>query len=127
MTIKEYAALEKIATIAAREFIRLGVPRERAIALGTEMAMKAAKIREETGQYLLPPDGMGAVPVTPQPFDVLAESKAAADIAPIKAVREAISPWLWVTSLIGFGMGLLNSRRIARMYGDWRKKKGGRT
>ncbi len=34
----------------------------------------------------------------------------------ISAVRNAISPWLWVTSLIGFGMGLMNTRRIAEMY-----------
>lgn len=34
----------------------------------------------------------------------------------IAAIRNAVSPWLWVTSLIGFGMGLLNTRRIATMY-----------
>jgi len=120
MTNKEYLVLEKLATLAARQYMRLGVPRERAIALGTEMAMKAAKVYEETGEFMLPSDGLGASEMDA----IAAQSQAAADLAPIKAVREAISPWLWVTSLIGFGMGLLNSNRIAKMYSDWRKKKG---
>jgi hypothetical protein len=77
--------------------------------------MAARAVREKY------PDGLGAVEVNP--IDVWTEkSKAAAAIAPIKAVREAVTPWLWVTSLIGFGMGLLNSRRIAKMYSDWRRK-----
>lgn len=53
----------------------------------------------------------------------LQKIKAASEIAPIKAVREAVSPWLWVTSLVGFGMALLNTRRIAAMYQGWRAKR----
>jgi len=61
--------------------------------------------------------GEGATP------DVLAQMRAYGDLESVKAVREAITPWLWVTSLIGFGMGLMNTRRIAIMF---RKHLGGR-
>ena len=71
------------------------------------------------------PNGLGQVDI--EPIDAFAEkSQAAAALAPIKAVREAITPWLWVTSLIGFGLGLLNTRRIAKMYTDWRRKSAGK-
>lgn len=50
------------------------------------------------------------------PLDTL---KSASEIEAIKKAREAVSPWLWVFSLTGFGMALLNTRRIAKMYGDW--------
>lgn len=46
----------------------------------------------------------------------------AANLEPVKAAREMVSPWLWVTSLVGFAMAILNTRRIARMYTTWRKK-----
>lgn len=52
----------------------------------------------------------------------LAKLKEASELAPIKAIREAVSPWLWVTSVVGFGLALLNTRRIARMYSGWREK-----
>jgi hypothetical protein len=39
----------------------------------------------------------------------------AADAPLIKEAREAVSPWLWVMSVAGFGMALMNTRRIARM------------
>jgi len=47
----------------------------------------------------------------------------AAALEPIKAAREMVSPWLWVTSLIGFGLAILNTRRIAKMYKNWRAKR----
>lgn len=47
----------------------------------------------------------------------------AAEAAPIKAVREAVSPWLWVLSVAGFGMALVNTRRIATMFKDWKRRK----
>jgi 4-hydroxy-tetrahydrodipicolinate synthase len=40
----------------------------------------------------------------------------------IKAARELVSPWLWVTSVVGFGLAILNTRRIARMYTTWKRK-----
>lgn len=50
------------------------------------------------------------------PPAILTDLTKAADDPLVAAFRNAISPWLWVTSLIGFGMGLLNTRRIATMY-----------
>jgi len=47
----------------------------------------------------------------------------AANLEPVKAAREMVSPWLWVTSLVGFGMAILNTRRIAKMYRGWRGKR----
>lgn len=124
MTSEEYATLERCAADAARRLMARGYSKEEAIRIASEMAVVAMKKKYPNG-------GMGAVPDTTAPpksdIDIFAaESQAAADLAPIKAVREAISPWLWVTSLIGFGMGLMNTRRIAKMYSDWRKKKGGK-
>lgn len=42
--------------------------------------------------------------------------KDASELEPVKAVREAVSPWLWIFSIISFGMAMLNTKRIARMY-----------
>lgn len=53
------------------------------------------------------------------PTEVL---RQAADIEPIKKARETVSPWLWVLSIIGFGMTVLNTRRIARMFKNWKAK-----
>lgn len=48
--------------------------------------------------------------------------REAAELSPVRAVRETVSPWLWVFSLVGFGMAVLNTRRIATMYRSWREK-----
>lgn len=48
--------------------------------------------------------------------------RQAADIEPIRKARETVSPWLWVLSVIGFGMTVLNTRRIARMFKNWKAK-----
>ena len=66
--------------------------------------------------YAASPSGVGATE------DVLSTVQAAADAGPLKQIREAVSPWLWVTSVIGFGMGLLNTRRISMMFKNWRSK-----
>lgn len=47
--------------------------------------------------------------------------KDAAEAAPIKEARELVSPWLWVFSLVSFGMAVTNYRRVAAMYGKWKK------
>lgn len=66
--------------------------------------------------------GVGAEPE--QSPDVLASIKSAADAAPIRAAREAVSPWLWVFSVVGFGMSIVNYRRIGKMFRGWREKAG---
>jgi hypothetical protein len=119
MTQEEYKLLIDCTAEAVRRLKSRGVPHDKAVEIATEMAVLAVKKKY--------PGGLGGIPVTPTPLDTLAQESAAAAAVPIiKNIREAVSPWLWVTSLIGFGMGLLNSRRIAKMYGDWRKKKGAR-
>jgi hypothetical protein len=121
MTQTEYEALIRGTKVAVEKLMARGVPREKAIEIATEMAVRAVKEKYPGLQ------GMGDIPVNPQPLDTLAqESQSAANIAVIKTVRDAVSPWLWVTSLIGFGFSILNRRQIAKMYGDWRKKKGTR-
>lgn len=113
MTNEEFDVLTRCSANAARELMRRGIPQDRAIEIASDMAVKAVKMKRQ--------NGLGQVSV--EPIDAFAEqSQAAANLAPIKALREAISPWLWVTSLIGFGMGLLNARRIATMYRGWKSK-----
>lgn len=65
------------------------------------------------GRLPLEGAGLGAAE---QPPAILADMAKIGNDPMIAAMRNAISPWLWVTSLIGFGMGLLNTRRIALMY-----------
>jgi hypothetical protein len=109
----EFDTLVRCTKECAERLMARGVPRERAIEIATEMALEAVRKKY--------PSGLGQVEINA--IDQFAQqSQAAAAIAPIKAVREAISPWLWVTSLIGFAMGLMNTRRIAKMYSDWRRK-----
>ncbi len=118
MTETEYKALIDGTAEAVRRLVARGVPREKAIEIATEYAVRC--VRQKYPNY----EGMGEIPVNPQPFESLAqESQAAANIGVIKTIREAVSPWLWVTSVIGFVFGIMNRRQIARMYGDWRKKK----
>jgi hypothetical protein len=86
-----------------------GVPRDVACRKVWEVANRMAD-RWEAG-------GMGA----PSAVDLI---RSAAESDPVRNVREAVSPWLWVLSIIGFGLGLLNTRRIAKMFKDWKRKKG---
>lgn len=46
--------------------------------------------------------------------------KSGAEIDAVKQARDLVSPWLWVFSVVGFGMAALNSHRIAKIYGGWR-------
>lgn len=46
-----------------------------------------------------------------------------ADISAVKSVRETVSPWLWVLSLVSFSMAMVNSRRIAVMFTNWKRRK----
>ena len=46
-----------------------------------------------------------------------------ADISAVKTARETISPWLWVLSLVSFSMAMVNSRRIAVMFSNFRRRK----
>lgn len=60
--------------------------------------------------------GLGEPAPAPQTPAILADIAKVGNDPMVAAVRNAISPWLWVTSLIGFVTGLMNTRRIAIMY-----------
>lgn len=103
MTNAEVNALIQSGIRVAKDLIARGMPKEQAIIAATNAVVDLA--REGGGL------GQGEV------------FKKAAQAAPVKAIRETISPWLWVLSLIGFGMGILNTRRIKKMFTDWKAKR----
>jgi hypothetical protein len=41
--------------------------------------------------------------------------------APVAEASQIVSPWLWILSVVGFVMGTLNSARIKKMYGSWKR------
>ena len=115
MTEGDIAVLTGCAAKAAKFLMARGIERERAISIAIDIVYDA--LRETLKRA-----GLGQVATEMESIDIFAKAKSSAEIAPIKKVREAISPWLWVLSVIGFGLGLLNTRRIAKMYTDWRAK-----
>ena len=42
----------------------------------------------------------------------------------LRQIRAVVSPWLWALSIASFGLVLMNTRRISRMYGAWKKRAG---
>ncbi len=48
------------------------------------------------------------------PFEALASKPE------FKQAREKLTPWLWVFSMFGFGMALLNTWRIKRIFKSWK-------
>lgn len=42
-----------------------------------------------------------------------------------KKVQAEISPWLWVLSIVSFGLGLINTHRVRKMYRSWQGKHKG--
>ena len=87
-----------------------GLISEAVKALQTPKAVVCYKHHFPPGMF----SGLGAV------TDDLAK---AAQLEPVKAAREAVSPWLWVLSLFSFGMALMNTRRIGRLYSKWYPKR----
>lgn len=41
----------------------------------------------------------------------------------IAEVKATVSPWLWVLSVVSFGMALVNARKISKMFGDWKSRR----
>ena len=37
-----------------------------------------------------------------------------------KQMREKVTPWLWVFSMFGFGMAMLNTYRIKKIFRSWK-------
>ncbi len=92
--------IREITRVACKLHQERGIPYKQACLMASRAAVRASRRR--------PGEGMG---------QSTAEAlKQAAELAPIKAAREALSPWLWIFSLAGFGMALLNTSRIKRVY-----------
>lgn len=71
------------------------------------------------------PAGLGADPAPGTPA-ILSQVAAVGNDPMVTALRNAVSPWLWVSSLIGFAMGIMNTRRIGQMYSKWKQRNRGR-
>jgi hypothetical protein len=41
----------------------------------------------------------------------------------VKSINTEISPYLWILSIIGFIMGVMNKAEISKMYGSWKRAK----
>lgn len=41
----------------------------------------------------------------------------------IAEVKAQVSPWLWVLSVVSFGMALANARKIQKMFGEWKRRR----
>jgi bacterioferritin-associated ferredoxin len=106
--------VEAICTTAERLMKEHGLSQLAACRMAARAVLRAAGKRIPAGL------GEGEAP------KVLAEIQAAGDLAPVKALRDAISPWLWVSSLIGFAMGIMNTRRIGLMYSKWKRSRAAR-
>lgn len=91
---------------------------DRLVEMGVDPKVAARKVWEASDRVLAAAQrsGIGA-------FEPVEAIRKAAEAEPVKRVRETVSPWLWVLSIIGFGLGLLNTRRIARMFKDWKAGK----
>jgi hypothetical protein len=95
------ALINAAASEARRLHQELGLPIEQAARLAVRGALRASGLGQD---------------------EVFKTVQTAADAGPLKQIREAVSPWLWITSLVGFGLALLNTRRITKMYQGWRRR-----
>jgi hypothetical protein len=41
----------------------------------------------------------------------------------IQSISTSIAPYLWIMSVIGFIMGVMNKAEITKMYGSWKRAK----
>ncbi len=96
---------------AVESLVRQGIPRVQAVA---SVQRAISRLWAEKPSY----SGLGDAA-----DDVLTNLKTAGEAAPIKAVRDAVTPWLFAMSLVGFGMGIMNTRRISMMFENWKKKR----
>lgn len=91
----------------ANDLIRRGIPKDEAVRRACLAAAKISRKRFGMGQE--------------EPKLVLSSEEGPSGI--VAEVRSKVSPWLWVLSIAGFGLTVINSRRITKMFGDWRRRK----
>lgn len=41
----------------------------------------------------------------------------------VQRASQAVSPWLWILSVVSFAMAVMNRAEIAKMFGSWKKMK----
>jgi hypothetical protein len=101
--------LMAVARDEANRLIAQGMPKQQAVDIACRALCDLVKERSS---------GLGQEPLT-----FLTPEKPTITPEPVKKVHEAISPWLWIFSVVGFGMAILNTHRIARIYGGWRESR----
>lgn len=92
--------VDRIKEIAHAEAMRLvadGVDPDQAVEWATDLAIK--KVRR---------GNLGDVTVIDEATELAKKGSA------------VIGPWLWVLSIISFGMAIVNAERIGRIYGSWK-------
>lgn len=95
--------VEKVKEIAHAEAMRLvadGVDPDQAVEWATDLAIKKAK-RGNLGEVKIVED-----------VETLARKG-----------QEVIGPFLWIISIISFGMAIVNADRIRKIYGSWKAGK----
>jgi hypothetical protein len=102
MTAEQCEAIRQVAD----GLIAKGYPRREAVRLACEASLRVVR----------KPTGMGQ-----EPSLILSSEEGPNGI--VAEVRSKVSPWLWVLSIISFGMALTNTRRISKMFGDWKRRR----
>lgn len=110
MTQDELYNLMVAASKEADTLIADGMPRQQATRIATDALADVVRSRnaEHVAMGLY---GLGDTVNIPDAPEV------------VKEIQQKISPWLWVFSVLGFGMAVMNTRRISKIYGGWRAGK----
>jgi hypothetical protein len=102
------AAQCKVVTDIANDLIRRGVPRDEAI---RQACIAAGRVLSRSGMGEAAPEPKLILNAQDGPNGIIAE------------VRANVSPWLWVLSVVSFGMALVNAKKISKMFGDWKRRR----
>lgn len=87
--------------------IAKGYPKREAVRIACQASLRVVSKK---------PAGMGQEPK-------LVLSSEAGPNGIVAEVRSKVSPWLWVLSIAGFGLTVINSRRITEMFGQWKRRR----
>ncbi|MFO0701770.1 MAG: hypothetical protein U0236_21325 [Nitrospira sp.] len=96
-----------VASQEADALIASGMPKQEAVRVSTEALADLVRAHGGIEKF----HGLGQAIDIPDAPEI------------VKQVQQKISPWLWVLSVFGFGMALLNTHRISKIYGGWRAGK----
>lgn len=102
MEEKRFYELMQVATDEANALISKGMPKPEAMKLVCESLADVVRDYEAGGLGQSP---AASIPEAPEV---------------VKEISAKVTPWLWVVSITSFALALLNSSRIAKIYGGWR-------